>query len=201
MTHGLPDYWDTATRALSRQDTIMAGLIRHHPVLQLRSSADPFLALARSVVGQQISTRAADTIWARLVATEDSVTPDLILRLRMEELRACGLSQQKANYIRGIAEFFDGATYAWKNLSDAEIRALLLPLKGVGHWTVDMFLMFHLWRPDILPLSDMGVRTALQKHYFGGQKTPTTELQHMGENWKPWRSVAAWHLWRSLSAP
>lgn len=197
----LPDYWQRATRALSRQDSVMAALIRAHPEASLFSRGDPFQTLFRSIVGQQISVKAADSVWARVCAGVPAITPEGVFATGVDPLRACGLSQRKAEYACDLAaHFVHGRIHArdWPGMSDEAVIAELTAVRGIGRWTAEMFLIFNLMRPDVFPLDDIGLQKAVWRHYFDGEKQPLSMLEAQGEAWAPWRTVATWYLWRSL---
>ncbi len=195
-----PEYWLRAKRALSRRDAVLARIIRAHPRVALERRGEPFKTLARSIVGQQISVKAAESVWNRVLAVAPAVTPGEILTAR-RRLPACGLSQRKAEYIADLARHFaDGTIHArdWPGMADEAVIAELIQVRGIGRWTAEMFLMFNLLRPDVLPLDDLGLQRAINLHYFEGERAPRAAMSELGVNWAPWRSVATWYLWRSL---
>ncbi len=201
----LPHYWDEAKSHLSGNDRVMATLIDAHPEVKLRLKKDAFTTLARAIAGQQISVKAADTIWSRVVAAAEGsvqkLNPQKILALKIARLRACGLSERKADYIRNLAaRFVQKEISATKlaRLSDHEVKESLVSLHGIGPWTADMYLMFNLWRPNVLPLGDMGLIRAVELHYFKGKKTPIEKIRKAAQPWSPFSTVATWYLWRSL---
>jgi DNA-3-methyladenine glycosylase II len=197
----LPDYWMKASLALSDADPLMAELIERHAGASLSSRGDPFATLARSIVGQQISVKAADAVWGRFVAQIVILTPDHLLRLGPAGLAGCGLSQRKIEYLGDLAaHFVDGRLdpAAWATLDDESLIIELCKVRGIGRWTAEMFLIFNLMRPDVFPLDDVGLQRAVFDRYFAGQKQTRQALAQFGERWRPWRSVATWHLWRSL---
>ncbi len=196
-----PPYWQHAVAQLSKTDTVMARLIASHPDASLVSRGDPFLTLARSIVGQQISVRAADTIWSRLREAVPEISPTTILAHPAEALRRCGLSARKVEYLFDLATHFGTGqihTDRWPSMSDAEIIGELTAVRGIGVWTVEMFLIFNQLRPDVFPLDDIGLQKAVAKHYWAGERPGRSQLIGIGERWRPWRSVATWYLWRSL---
>ena len=196
-----PDYWDRAKRALARKDPVMARIMREHPKVFLARRGEPFLTLARAIVGQQISVKAAQSVWDRLAACVGAVTPQSVLAKPRPELRACGLSERKTEYIADLAQHFaDGAVHVhrWPEMTDEEIIAELLGVRGIGRWTAEMFLIFNLLRPDIFPLDDLGLQKGIRLAYFKGRKVSLRTMRRLGEAWRPWRSVATWYLWRSL---
>ena len=198
-----PAYWNEATAALSERDAVLRQVIARFPGLTLAPRVDPFMALARSIVGQQISVRAAQTIWDRLAARLGGISPEAVLRTRRPGLRACGLSTQKADYLKDLArKFADGDLDAsgWHAIEDEMLIVELTRVKGIGRWTAEMFLMFHLVRPDVLPLADIGLQRAMRLHYNGGRPLTVARMRRLGAVWAPWRSVATWYLWRSLES-
>jgi DNA-3-methyladenine glycosylase II len=200
-SHVVPDYWPRAKRALARSDPVMAGIIRAHPRIGLRSRGDPFQTLARSIVGQQISVKAADSVWARFVATLPAVTPAAVHACDLDRLRTCGLSTRKSEYLRDLARHFgDGTIHAhrWPEMDDEAVIAELIQVRGIGRWTAEMFLIFNLLRPNVFPVDDLGLQRAASLHYRGGRPMTLRTLRRLGEGWAPWRSVATWYLWRSL---
>ena len=196
-----PSYWHDAVEALARIDPVMARIIDQHPGDSLASRGDPFGTLARSIVGQQISVKAADSVWARFVAALPAITPQAILQTPPDVLRSCGLSARKAEYVGDLARHFvDGQIHVnrWDTMGDAEIIAELTAVRGIGVWTAEMFLIFNQLRPDVFPLDDIGLQKGAALHYFGGERPQRKQLVTLGECWRPWRSVATWYLWRSL---
>lgn len=175
----------------------MAAIIRAHPEGALASRGDAFYTLARSIAGQQISVKAADSVWAKLEALHPVLTPHALLTSEEAALRACGLSGQKINYLKHISEVFHHEperVQSWHTLPDDALIAELTRLKGVGRWTAEMMLIFHYLRPDVLPLGDIGVLKAIEKHYG----IPRERAHELSARWQPWRTVATWYLWRAL---
>ena len=196
-----PDYWPQATQELASRDTVLRDLIGRFHGLALGSRGDAFSTLARSIVGQQISVKAAQSVWDRLCARLGTVTPVSLARARLPTLRACGLSGQKAGYLKDLGKkFLDGSLDAthWPALDDEALIVELTRVKGIGRWTAEMFLMFHLARPDVLPIADLGLQRAMRLHYNRGRVLSVTRMQRIGAVWTPWRTVATWYLWRSL---
>ena len=196
-----PDYWDRAKRALSRKDAVMRDIIRSRPRVYLMRRSEPFLTLARAICGQQISVKAAQSVWDRVVACCGEVTPANVLARDRKALRACGLSDRKTEYIADLAQHFaDGSIHVhrWPQMSDEEIIAELVEVRGIGRWTAEMFLIFNLLRPDVFPLDDLGLQKGIRVSYFKGRKVSLARMRKLGESWRPWRSVATWYLWRSL---
>jgi len=195
----VPAYWEEAKRVLSDRDPVLQGLIEAYPDPPLRSRGDIFQTLVHSIVGQQISVAAAESIWKRLVALVGTIEPDEILARTEDELRSVGLSGRKASYIRGLAD--EGRwviTHGWEKESDAEVARQLCTLRGIGPWTADMILLFVLLRPDVLPLGDVALVRAMQERYADGNKLSKAALEKLGKRWAPYRTVATWYLWRGL---
>jgi len=204
-----PPHWDEATRELARRDRVLRRIVRAHPGVHMKRRADPFTTLARAIVGQQISVKAADSIWRRFVAIVDQAPARKFPRLAAANvvatsspaLRACGLSQRKAEYLVDLAAHFVSGKLdpkAWRKLDDEALIAALVDVKGIGRWTAEMFLMFHELRPDVLPVDDIGLQRALAIHYNEGEPLPRDAMFAVADLWRPWRSVATWYLWRSL---
>jgi DNA-3-methyladenine glycosylase II len=202
-----PHYWEDAARALAARDPVLATLISAYPGIHLTRRGDPFTTLARAIVGQQISVKAAQAIWERLVkacsngAAGPKLDPSLVQRKRIRTLRACGLSGPKAEYIRDLAKHFVSTRLdpnTWPALDDEALIEALVDVKGIGRWTAEMFLMFHEMRADVLPVDDIGLQKAVARHYFNGERPTLAELRAFGDRWRPYRSVATWYLWRSL---
>ena len=196
-----PEYWERAKRALSRNDSVMRDIIRSRPKVFLVRRGEPFMTLARAIVGQQISVKAAQSVWDRVVACAGAVTPEGILLKKPSELRACGLSDRKTEYIVDLARrFAEGLVhpYRWDEKSDEEVIADLVQVRGIGRWTAEMFLIFNLLRPDVFPLDDLGLQKAIRVSYFRERVVSVSRMRKLGESWRPWRSVATWYLWRSL---
>ena len=203
-----PSYWLRAKRELAAADPVMAQIIAGYPRNALRSRGDTFSTLARSIVGQKISVKAADSVWNRVVGACGEITPRAVLRRRATTLRACGLSDRKVEYMRDLAAHFaDGrvSAGALAAMDDEQAIACLTEIRGIGRWTAEMFLIFTLLRPNVLPLDDLGLLKAIGVHYLDG--TPPAELlrgagraraERVAAPWAPWRSVATWYLWRSL---
>jgi len=196
-----PDYWNKAKRALARKDPVMARIMRAHPKVFLARRGEPFRTLVRAIVGQQISVKAAQSVWDRFEACVGEVVPENVLARPRPALRACGLSDRKTEYIADLAQHFaDGRIHVhrWPEMPDEAIIAELVEVRGIGRWTAEMFLMFSLLRPDVYPLDDLGLQKGLRLAYFGGRRISLKRMQKLGEGWRPWRSVATWYLWRSL---
>jgi DNA-3-methyladenine glycosylase II len=197
-----PDYWEQACRELMKHDRILKKLIPKFGSRFLVTRGDAFNTLARSIVGQQISVAAAQSVWNRvLLASKNKVNPKNILALSVEELRAAGLSGRKVEYIRDLADHFhSGRLHAsqWKDMEDEAVIKELSDIRGIGRWTAEMFLIFNLVRPNILPLDDVGLIKAISLNYFSGEPVSRHEAREVAANWAPWRTVATWYMWRSI---
>ena len=190
--------WEVATKELSRNDPVIMKIIKLYSGDKMQLKNNAFLTLVRSVVGQQISVKAADSVWKKLEELcRDSIEPERIKSFSEDELRSAGLSRSKANYIQNIAKS-DILEINWSNLDDEEAIDLLCKIKGIGRWTAEMFLIFHLARPNILPLGDIGLIKAIELNYNNGEKMSKEELEAYRQKWSPWCTVATWYLWRSL---
>ncbi|MCC6210016.1 MAG: DNA-3-methyladenine glycosylase 2 family protein [Burkholderiales bacterium] len=196
-----PEYWEKAKRSLARKDPVLAKIIRAHPRVHLEPRGEAFHTLARAIVGQQISVKAAQSVWNRFAAVAVDVSPEKIVSLKKSQLRACGLSERKAEYIADLAgRFADGRVHLhrWARMDDEAIIEDLVQVRGIGRWTAEMFLIFNLLRPDVFPLGDLGLQKGLRLAYHGGRKVSLQTMRRRGETLRPWRSVATWYLWRSL---
>jgi DNA-3-methyladenine glycosylase II len=196
-----PRYWSTATRALAAADPVLARLIETHRALQLGSRGDAFQTLARAIVGQQISVKAAQSVWERFVAAVDVMSPANVANADCTRLRAAGLSVRKAEYVQDLARRFqDGSIEPqnWSALPDEAIIEQLVAVRGIGRWTAEIFLIFNLARPDVLPLADLGLQRALSLNYNRGRALGERRIRTITGAWAPWRSVATWYMWRSL---
>jgi DNA-3-methyladenine glycosylase II len=198
-----PRYWTRASRELAARDDILARLVEAHGALPLRSRGDAFSTLARAIVGQQISVKAAQSVWARLLAEVQTIAPQSLLAADPVRVRACGLSGQKLAYLLDLAARFDRGTLdpsAWDVLEDEALIAELVQVKGIGRWTAEIFLIFYLARPDVFPVADVGLQRAMSVQYNKGRPLTKARMEKIGKAWAPWRSVATWYMWRSLDA-
>lgn len=198
-----PAYWDDAVAQLMRRDRILRKLIPRHLDAHIAPPATPFHSLARAVIGQQISVKSADAAWLRLrQACGARLTPVAVTRLELAGLRAAGLSQRKSEYLLDLAEHFSARRLHpanWTGMDDEAIIAELTAIRGIGRWTAEMFLIFNLRRPDVLPLDDLGLMKAISLHYFSGEPVSRFEAREVAQAWRPWSTVASWYLWRSLT--
>ena len=196
-----PDYWDDACKHLAKKDRVMKRLIPQFGDACLESRGDAFTTLARSIVGQQISVKAAQSVWDRFADLPRRLTPGNVLKLKVDDMRAAGLSARKVEYLVDLALHFDNGTVhveAWKDMDDEQIIAELVAIRGIGRWTAEMFLMFHLMRPNILPLDDVGLINGISHNYFSGDPVSRSDAREVAVAWAPFCSVATWYIWRSL---
>jgi DNA-3-methyladenine glycosylase II len=203
---GVPVNYARARRHLMRADPVIAALVKAHgPCGLAERSREPRLrALARALVSQQLSVKAAATIFSRFLALFPDGTfpePSQILEVPVEQLRAVGLSRQKAAYLRDLSSRVLAGTLPLHHLdsmADDEVVETLTAVKGIGRWTAEMILIFQLGRPDILPVDDVGLLRAIQRAYGLRRRPTAARVTRMGEAWRPYRSVASWYLWASL---
>ena len=197
----IPDYWERACADLASADPVMAALIAHYPDAVLTTRGDAFQTLARAIVGQQISVKAAESVWTRFADFVETVRPEHVATLELDLLAACGLSRRKAEYLRDLAgHFVDGRIQPsrWESMADEAVITELADVRGIGRWTAEMFLIFNLLRPDVWPVDDIGLQKAVALHYFDNARPTAGALRRHGERHAPWRTVATWYLWRSL---
>ena len=195
--HATPRYWEKAKKELSKADPVMKKLIAAYPGEGIVTRGDAFGTLVRSIIGQQVSVKAAEAITQRLEKLMVTMEAKDFLRIEPELLRTAGLSRQKIVYITELSQRYLESPFnleTFKNLTDQEVKDYLLAFKGIGKWTAEMFLLFYLVRPDIYPIQDIGLQKAIKKQYDIGDISYET----FGEKWRPWRTVATWYLWRSL---
>jgi DNA-3-methyladenine glycosylase II len=204
-----PPYWDDACKHLSRRDRVMRKLISQHGHARLYCRGDAFTTLARSIVGQQISIKAAQSVWERLLvlfgqqppAVRAPLSVPAVLAQPAEALRGVGLSARKVDYLHDLARHFaEGKVHVaqWKGMDDESIIEELIDIRGIGRWTAEMFLIFHLMRPNVLPLDDLGLIKGISVNYFSGEPVSRAEARDIAEAWAPYRTVGTWYLWRSL---
>lgn len=200
-----PSYWDDACRHLSKRDRMMRKLIPRYGEGRLQCRGDAFTTLARSIVGQQISVKAAQAVWDRfaalMVRPAAHLTPAGVLGLEPGAARAAGLSVRKVEYLLDLAAHFQSSAVhvgQWQEMDDEAIIDELVAIRGIGRWTAEMFLIFHLMRPDVLPLDDVGLLKGIGLNYFSGESVSRAEARDVAEAWVPFRSVATWYIWRSL---
>ncbi len=179
----------------------MKRLIPQFALECLHTRGDAFCTLSRSIVGQQISVKAAQSVWNCFAALVPDFTPEAVLRLKVDDMRGAGLSARKVDYLVDVAlHFADGRLHvdAWQGMDDEAIIAELVAIRGVGRWTAEMFLIFHLLRPNVLPLDDVGLINGISQLYFSGEAVSRSEAREVAAAWKPWSTVATWYIWRSL---
>ena len=196
-----PGFWDEACKHLMKKDRVMKRLIPQFKDAALESRGDAFVTLARSIVGQQISVKAAQTVWDRFALLPEGMTPPNVLRLKVDDMRAAGLSARKVEYLVDLALHFDGQRLrvdTWQSLDDEEIIRELVAIRGIGRWTAEMFLIFHLMRPNVLPLDDVGLINGISRSYFSGELVSRSDAREVAAAWTPYCSVATWYIWRSL---
>jgi DNA-3-methyladenine glycosylase II len=200
---GVPPYWEQAKQELMKRDRIMRKLIPQFGDLHLTGRGDAFTTLARSIIGQQISVASAQAVWQRFLVTCPKCTPVQILKAGSENLLSCGLSKRKAEYILDLADHFKAKRVhaaLWNEMEDEDVIAELIDIRGIGRWTAEMFLIFNLLRPNILPLDDLGLLKGISVNYFSGEPVSRSDAREVSANWEPWRTVATWYLWRSLDS-
>ena len=196
-----PAYWAAACEHLMRKDRVLRRLVPKFPGAAMETRGDPFVTLARSVVGQQISVKAAQSVWTRFSGLMKTVKPAQVLKLSTEEMRGAGLSARKVEYLQDLATYFQTGKVSvkqWHLMEDEAIITELVAIRGIGRWTAEMFLMFYLLRPDVLPLDDVGLLNGISKLYFSGEPVSRSEVRDLARAWEPYRSVATWYIWRSL---
>ncbi len=196
-----PDYWAEACKHLMKRDRVMKNLIPQYPGVSLQSRGDAFVTLARSIVGQQISVKAAQSVWDRFAVLPKTMTPGHVLKLKVDDMRAAGLSVRKVEYLVDLALHFANNQVheaAWVDMDDEAIIAELVAIRGIGRWTAEMFLIFHMMRPDVLPLDDVGLINGISRCYFSGEPVSRSDAREVAAPWAPYRSVATWYIWRSL---
>ncbi|MEQ1815690.1 MAG: DNA-3-methyladenine glycosylase [Nitrosomonas sp.] len=196
-----PLYWTQAIQELAACDTVMHQLVRQFEDATLTSRGCAFTTLVRSIVGQQISVKAAESVWQKVIRAIPDMTPHTIATAEQDLLRTCGLSTRKITYLQDLSRHFTEGSLSettWTDRDDETIIQQLTEVKGIGRWTAEMFLIFHLQRPDVLPLDDIGLQRAISQHYFDKQPIDKKTMLELAKPWQPWRSVATWYLWRSL---
>jgi len=197
----VPEYWAEACKHLVKKDRVMKRLIPQSGDGALQARGDAFSTLARSIVGQQISVKAAQTVWHRFAALPKKMTPGNVLKLKVDDMRAAGLSARKVEYLVDLAIHFDAGTVhvkQWEAMDDEAIIAELVAIRGIGRWTAEMFLIFYLMRPNVLPLDDVGLISGISQNYFSGESVSRSDAREVAAAWTPYCSVATWYIWRSL---
>ncbi|OYU43649.1 MAG: DNA-3-methyladenine glycosylase [Burkholderiales bacterium PBB4] len=196
-----PAFWEDACKHLIKKDRVMKRLIPQFGDACLQTHGDAFVTLARSIVGQQISAKAAQTVWDRFIQLPRKLTPANVLKLKIDDMRAAGLSARKVEYLVDLALHFEnGALHvkSWEDMPDEAIIEELVAIRGIGRWTAEMFLIFHMMRPNVLPLDDVGLINGISQNYFSGDAVSRSDAREVAAAWSPYASVATWYIWRSL---
>ena len=196
-----PLFWEKAKKELIIKDEKLGKIIKSYPKDFLFSKSDPFYTLARSIVGQQISVKAAQAVWDKLENKAKRIEPNTVSKMHFMSLKSCGLSRQKIKYLKSLSSAFIQNKISpekWKKYSDEDIISELVLIKGIGRWTAEMYLIFNLCRPDMFPVDDIGLLRGICKCYNLNYPIKREAALKMSENWKPYRSVASWYFWRSL---
>jgi len=200
----LPAYWQQSKEFLTHADPKLAKLILEHQQYSISSRGEALETLLRSIVGQQISVQAAASVWGKLEKKIGKIKPENVLLMSFEELKSCGLSKQKVQYIINICNHFINFSIKdhlyWENRSFESIYDELITIKGVGPWTAEMFGMFYLLEKDIFPIKDIGIIRAMNQIYGEGKPLSLEKIIAISETWRPYRSVACWFLWRSIDS-
>ena len=195
-----PKYWESAKKFFNKKDKTLSKIIKKYPS-HLKSRKDPFFSLCKSIVGQQISVTAANSVWKKLESKSKKIAPKNILKLTTRQIASCGLSRQKILYLKILSKKFlnkDLDVRKLKKMNDEDAIKYLTQVKGIGKWTAEMFLFFNQMRPNIFPVQDIGLLRAISINYK--TKYPPSEKQLRGfkEKWSPYCTVATWYLWRSI---
>ena len=196
-----PGFWSDACAHLMEKDRVMKRLIPEFGDGCLQTRGDAFMTLARSIVGQQISVIAAQKVWDRFALLPAKVTPSNVLKLKVDDMRAAGLSARKVEYLVDLALHFDNGSLHvkdWESMSDEAIIDELVAIRGIGRWTAEMFLIFYMMRPDVLPLDDIGLIKGISRNYYSGEVVSRSDAREVALAWAPFRTVATWYIWRSL---
>ena len=200
-----PNYWQESIEYLTKTDPQLAKILKQHSQYSITSRGEALETLLRSIVGQQISVKAAASVWKKLTNLIGSIKSENVLSASSENLKSCGLSKQKTQYIINIAEHFKANDIAnhsyWKGRTYLSIYDELITIKGIGPWTAEMFGMFYLLEKDIFPIKDVGIIRAMNRLYGNNNKVlGLDEIIKISDTWKPYRSVACWFLWRSIDS-
>ena len=200
-----PNYWQESIEYLTKTDPQLAKILKQHSQYSITSRGEALETLLRSIVGQQISVKAAASVWKKLTNLIGSIKSENVLSASSENLKSCGLSKQKTQYIINIAEHFkanDIVSHSyWKGRTYLSIYDELITIKGIGPWTAEMFGMFYLLEKDIFPIKDVGIIRAMNRLYGNNNKVlGLDEIIKISDTWKPYRSVACWFLWRSIDS-
>ena len=197
-----PTYWQKAKKVLSKRDPVIRKIIKKYKKGFLTSKNDPFFSLCRTIIGQQISTKAADSIWARFEKKcKKNIKPKILLKISSRDLKSAGLSRQKVSYLKNIAKAFKNKSFDIKKLKkmkDDEAISYITKLKGLGVWSAEMFLMFNLNRPDIFPVKDIGLLRSISKNYKTSYPPSEKFLDKISKLHTGYRTVFTWYMWRSI---
>ena len=196
-----PKFWEKAKKDLSKRDKKLEKIIENYPKDFLFSKSDPFYTISRSIVGQQISVKAAQSVWDKLEARVGKITVHKIKNVHYMTLKSCGLSRQKITYLKSLSKAIIGKEInpkSWPDKDDEEIINELIKIKGIGKWTAEMYLIFNLCRPDVFPVDDIGLIRGICNCYDLEYPISKDKAISLSEKWRPWRSVATWYFWRSL---
>ena len=197
-----PVYWHKAKRVLSKRDIVLKQIIKKYKTGFLTTRNNPFFSLCRTIIGQQISTKAADSIWSKFrIKCNNKINPKTILKISTQKLKSAGLSRQKVSYLKNIAKAFNNKSFdtkILKKLSDEEAIEYIIKLKGLGVWSAEMFLMFNLNRPDIFPIKDIGLLRAISKNYKKSYPPSKKFLNKISSIHAGYRTVFTWYMWRSI---
>ena len=199
-----PDYWQDSLQYLTNADKTLGDVISQHKDYSITSRGEAYETLLRAIVGQQISVKAAASVWNKIIGLIKIIEPNKVLSTSKEKLKLCGLSKQKTQYILNISEHFKinniiDDTY-WENRTYLSVYEELITIKGIGPWTAEMFGMFYLLEKDIFPLKDVGILRAMYQLYNNGERIDIDKIVKISDTWKPYRSVACWFLWRSIDS-
>jgi DNA-3-methyladenine glycosylase II len=199
-----PDYWQDSLQYLTSADKTLGDVISQHKDYSITSRGEAYETLLRAIVGQQISVKAAASVWNKIVDLIKIIEPNKVLSTSKEKLKLCGLSKQKTQYILNISEHFKinniiDDTY-WEERTYLNVYEELITIKGIGPWTAEMFGMFYLLEKDIFPLKDVGILRAMYQLYNNGERIDIDKIVKISDTWKPYRSVACWFLWRSIDS-
>ena len=193
--------WLLAINNLKKKDKILKEIINKYKSEKLHSKKNAFLTLAKSITGQQISVKAANSIWLQLEKKIKKIDPANILKTKINVIKKCGFSKQKVTYLFNLANFFKknkNIENKWKKIDDEEVIEDLIKIKGIGRWTAEMFLIFYLLRPNVFPSTDIGLLKAISINYNLKYPLKNSDIKKFKKKWIPWSTVATWYLWRSL---
>lgn len=199
-----PAYWQDSLQYLTSADKTLGDVISQYKDYSITPRGEAYETLLRAIVGQQISVKAAASVWNKIIGLIKIIEPNKVLSTSKEKLKLCGLSKQKTQYILNISEHFKinniiDDTY-WENRTYLSVYEELITIKGIGPWTAEMFGMFYLLEKDIFPLKDVGILRAMYQLYNNGERIDIDKIVKISDTWKPYRSVACWFLWRSIDS-